>query len=58
MYLFLIFHYENLPVQYREIFSEGKMKVSLENFDFFFKYFRSNHTLRVHIRTASLEPRR
>ena len=47
--------YENLPMQITEIFKVvKKVKFSVEKSDcFFFFLFFSEHTLRVHVRTAS-----
>ena len=40
-------HYENLPMQYTEIFQDVKLKFSLEKFRFVL-YFRSKQTLWGH----------
>ena len=47
-------HYENTPMQYTEIFSAEKWKISLEIFSYFY-FFRSKQTLRIQY---TLEPPR
>ena len=48
-------HYENTPIQvYRKIFTSKKTeKLSDKNFDIFFSYFCSKHSLWVFVITAS-----
>ena len=53
MYMCVSTHYENLPMQYTEIFLALKIEnFQLKNFDIFLIYC-SKHRLWVHVRTAS-----
>ena len=49
----LFSHYQNTPMQYKEIFSKANIEIFIVKTLIFKKHFHSNHRLWVPVRTAS-----